>query len=318
MTSTARAAPRMSIIVVNYRTARITCDCLAAVRREVAAGSYELIVVDNASGDDSVARIRAAHPDIQLITAERNGGFGAGNNLGVAAAVAPHLILLNSDAILGGDTPNRMVDFLEAHPDVACVGPRIDLPDGTRQPKVCGNRPSPWRATMQSFGLSRLSRLWHGFDGIDAEGVAERVTRVGWISGVCMAMRTADYRAVGGFDTAFFMYCEDIDLCMRLERSCGRVVHVDDWPVMHLGGASSTTVDKRVRNAIWQQRNLLTIIGREYGGAGSAAARIGMLPGLCVRLGLGIARFGRDGNYLLYSAWARLLDSLGLWRGFGR
>ena len=310
-------APRVSIIVVNYCTPRITCECLDAVRMYVAAGSYQLIVVDNASGDDSVARIRATHPDIELIVAERNEGFGAGNNLGVAAAVAPYLVLLNSDAMLAGDTPGRMVAFLEQNPDVACLGPRIDLPDGTRQPKVRGHRPSPWRATMQSVGLSRLSRLWRGFDGIDAEGVAERVTRVDWISGVCMAMRTADYRAVGGFDTRFFMYCEDIDLCMRLQRSCGAVVHVDDWPVTHLGGASSPTIDKRVRNAVWQQRNLLTIIGREYGGAGSAATRIGMLPGLCLRLGLGIARFGRDENYLLRSAWARLLDSLGLWRGPG-
>lgn len=315
MTPAASAAPRLSIVVVNYRTAPITCDCLAAVKRHVAPGTYQLIVVDNASGDDSVTRIRAAHPDIELIGAERNGGFGAGNNIGVAAAVAPHLILLNSDAILKSDTPNRMVDFLEVNPDISCVGPRIDLPDGTRQPKVYGHRPTPWRATMQSIGLSRLSRVWRGFDGIDAEGVAERVTHVGWISGVCMAMRTADYRAVDGFDAAFFMYCEDIDLCMRLERHCGAVVHVDDWPVTHLGGASSPTVGKRVRNAVLQQRNLLTIIRREFGGPGIAATRIGMLPGLVLRLGLGLARFGRDDNYVLKSNWARLLDSLGLWRG---
>lgn len=315
MTSAEGASPRMSIVVVNYRTPKITCDCLAAVKRHVAPGTYQLIVVDNASGDDSIARIGAAHPDIDLIGAQANLGFGAGNNQGVAAAVAPYLILLNSDAMLRSDSPNRMVDFLEANPDISCLGPRIDLPDGTRQPKVCGHRPSPWRAIMQSVGLSRLSRWWRGFDGIDSEGVSQRVTRVGWISGVCMTMRTADYRAIGGFDTGFFMYCEDIDLCMRLRRQFGAVVHVDDWPVTHLGGASSPTIDKRVRNAVMQQRNLLTIIGKEYGGTGSTATLLGMLPGLCLRLGFGVALLGRDENYLLYSSWARLLDSLGLWRG---
>ena len=303
-----RPAPRMAIVVVNYRTPTLTCQTLDAVKRQVVPGSYELIVVDNASGDDSRELIGHAHPDAVLIAAGANLVFGAVNNLGVDAATAPYLVLLNSDAILGSDTPTRMVEFLAANPEVACVGPRVNLPDGTRQPKVAGNLPSPWRTTMQSLGASRLSPFWRGFDGIDIESVTDRITPVGWVSGVCMAMRTADYRAVGGFDPAFFMYCEDIDLCLRLSRRHGKIVHVDDWPITHLGGASSPTVGKRVRNAVWQQRNLLMILRQEYGPLGTLAARLGLLPGHCLRLTAGLARFGRDGNYLLYAAWARLLD----------
>ncbi|HEY4067458.1 MAG TPA: glycosyltransferase family 2 protein, partial [Burkholderiaceae bacterium] len=254
MSGAARPRPRVAIVVVNYRTAQITCECLDAVAKYVAAGTCEVIVVDNASGDGSAETIRCRHPQAVLIEEARNLGFGEGNNRGVAVATAPYVVLLNSDAILGMDTPNRLVDHLAAHPEVGCVGPRVNLPDGTRQPRIRGNRPSPRRAILQSLGLSRLSPLWHGLDGIDCEGPAEPIAPVGWISGVCMAMRTSDYRAIGGFDAAFFMYCEDIDLCLRMQQHRGEIVHVDDWPLVHLGGASSRPIAKRLRNAVWQQR----------------------------------------------------------------
>lgn len=314
MMSPSTAVPRLSIVVVNYRTADITCDCLDAVAKHLKACNHEVIVVDNASNDGSVETIRQRHPQVRLLSERSNRGFGGGNNVGVAAAQAPYLLLLNSDALLREDTPSRLVDFLEAHPDVACVGPRIDLLDGTRQAKVYGHSPTPWRAVVQSSGLSRLARVSPLLTGIDAEEPVRPVMQVGWISGVCMAMRTAAYRAVGGFDTRFFMYCEDIDLCMRLGRQGGRIVHLDDSPVTHLGGASSRPIDKRLRNAVWQQRNLLMILRDRHGRLAVALTRAAMVPGQIIRLAVGVARIGDDESYLLRMSWVRMLDLLGLLR----
>ncbi len=310
-------APKLAIVVVNHNTADLTCECLDAVHRFVPMDTAEVIVVDNGSSDGSARRLGQRFPRATLVCLQSNVGFGEGSNRGVEAASATYVILLNSDAILHMNTPAALAEYLESHPEVACVGPRIELPDGSPQPRVFGGLPSPWRVAMQSWGLSRLLPGWRLFDGIDGLRTEGRVTEVGWISGVCMAMRRSDYQAVGGFDPAFFMYCEDIDLCARLGRRFGRIMHVDDWAVTHLGGASSRPEAARLRNAVWQQRNLLRIVAREYSPAAQWLAGAAMVPGHLLRLaagGLALLRSGGKDRLLLRSAWLRLLDLFGLLR----
>ena len=301
--------PAVSIIIVSFNTERVLRECLAAVTRHCDARRTEVIVVDNASSDGSCEMVRQAFPQVLLIASPSNLGFGAANNIGVEAARAPIVLLLNTDAIVSCDAAEALAAHLAAHEDIACIAPRIVLPDGRPQAKTFGHLPSLWRIAMQSFGLSRLFPGSALLAGIDGEARRGREMTVGWVSGVCMAMRRRPFRAIGGFDARFFMYCEDVDLCRRLARY-GRIVTLDEHPVMHYGGASSKTLSHRVRNAVWQQRNLLTIVRDTSGAAHERLARIVMLPGLLVRLLVGaslVPRAGIRGNFILAAAWARLV-----------
>jgi GT2 family glycosyltransferase len=200
------------------------------------------------------------------------------------------------------------------HAHVSCVGPRIVLPlTAERQPKAFGYQPALKNVLMQSLGLNKIFARCDFFNGIDGEYRDQAQMQVGWLSGVCMMMRKADYLAVGGFDARFFMYCEDIDLCMKLSR-LGRIVFVDDYPVMHYGGASTKSLGSKIRNSVWQQQNLLTIIRDYYGQFVAVIARAILGIGMCIRLAIAVLMIPKRGithHEALSIAWARLLDLLG-------
>jgi GT2 family glycosyltransferase len=299
----------ISIIIVNFNTADYLRECLTSVFKHCLKA--EVIVVDNASADNSCAMVKTEFPQVKLIESAQNLGFGLGNNLGVQNATQPFVMLLNSDAYLQSDTASALVDYLEAHPQVACVAPRVVLPiSSSIQAKTFGFSPTLKRIVMQSLGLNRLFPKSHFFTGIDGDYRWQTEMQVGWVSGVCMVMRTADYLAVGGFDKRFFMYCEDIDLCVKLEK-LGNIMLIDAYDVVHYGGASSKSVAAKVRNSVWQQRNLLTIL-RDYRGlVAYVLSCVVIAVGLVARLFAGIFSIPKKGfkeNITLLSAWARLKD----------
>lgn len=308
------ARPLLSIIIVSFNTRELLRECLQAVFSRVALDDVEVIVVDNASRDGSPEMVRQDFPAVRLLARQDNPGFGGGNNVGVAAASGDFIFLLNSDAILRTDTPHRLAHWLQHHPDVACVGPRIVLPSGEVQPQAFGHLPSPWRLLMQALGgaTAGLPRL----EGVDGRVRFGPEYTVGWLSGVCMCMRREHYLAVGGFDERFFMYGEDVALCGRLRRF-GASVLLDESDVMHYGGASSPSAASRVRNAVWQQRHILLVCRDEFGllaaAAGHGAVGLGLLLRLAAALVL-VPRRGWAGNALLHTSWARLLDLVGLRR----
>ena len=303
--------PLISIIIVSFNTRELLRECLQAVYAQVQDTAFEVIIVDNASHDGSPAMVRECFPEVQLLALDDNRGFGGGNNAGVAAARGEFVFLLNSDAILLHNTPRALVDYLQTHADVACVGPRIVLPSLALQPQAFGHLPSPWRLLMQAIGGGRLGmRL---FEGVDGELRAGREQVVGWLSGVCFCLRRAHYVQVGGFDERFFMYAEDVALCGRL-LPLGRSVLLDDFEVLHYGGASSPSAASRIRNAVWQQRHILLVCRDQYGRAAAVLGSLIVGAGLLLRLGAALLqapRRGLAGNTLLQTSIARLLDLCG-------
>ena len=303
----------ISIVIVNYNTPEYLCECLSSIDQY--ATNAEVIVVDNASSDNSCALVKNRFPQVKLIESKQNLGFGLGNNLGVEQATQPYVMLLNSDAVLKSDTVSQLAAYLQAHPDVSCVGPRVVLPvTGEIQPKTFGFAPTLKGVLMQSIGFNRLFPRSDFFAGIDGDHRWAKEMRVGWISGVCMVMRTADYLSVGGFDKRFFMYCEDIELCMKLQK-LGDIVLFDDFDVMHYGGASSKSVASKVRNSVWQQRHLLMIVRDYSGGLACVISRFSIALGLLFRLVVGVLIIpvkGTQANLTMISAYARLKDLAGL------
>lgn len=304
----------VSVIIVNYNTAEYLRECLASIYQWMDAAT-EVIVVDNASTDTSVDMVKTQFPQVKLIQSEKNLGFGLGNNLGVQHASKPYVFLFNSDAFLQMDTARGLLEYMQNNPEVKCVTPQVVLPKTYEiQPKTFGYAPSFKSILMQSIGLNRIFKKSTFFNGTDGEFRYAKEMEVGWVSGVCMLMSREDFLKVGGFDARFFMYCEDVQLCLKLSK-LGKIVLLDDFPIVHYGGASSKSIASKVRNSVWQQRHLLMILLDDQGIFSTFAARIVMLIGMLARLSvsaLKIPQIGWKNNESLQSAWARLKDLLGL------
>ncbi|MDI1297803.1 glycosyltransferase family 2 protein [Methylotenera sp.] len=302
----------LSIIIVSYNTLAYLNECLSSVYT-YAPNQLEVIVVDNASIDGSCEMVKQNFPEVVLIESKSNLGFGLANNLGVQQAKGAYVMLLNSDAILTTNTPQILVDYLEKHQEVSCICPRVILPNtGEIQPKTFGFAPTAMRVWMQSFGLNRVFPKARWFRGTDGDYRWAKEMNVDWVSGVCMVMRTKDYLSVGGFDARFFMYCEDIELCLKLAKH-GKVILYDAADIMHYGGASSKNIAAKVRNSLWQQRHLMMIVQDYYGSSQARSARLAIFLGTLIRLSVAlfkIPKLGVVNNEALQCAWARLIDIL--------
>lgn len=307
----------LAVIVVSYNTREILKECLQEVYRHIKGVTLEVVVVDNNSHDGSTEMVSVDFPQTKLLSLTENLGFGVANNLAVEQVTAEFIMLLNSDAILESDSASEMVHYLSDHPEVVCVGPRINMPNGLEQPKVFGQLPSFWPIVMQSSGLSSLfpSKGW--LAGIDGHPVGNKKLDVGWISGVCMVMRARDYRSVEGFDARYFMYCEDVDLCAKLTLTGRKITHLGHCSVMHYGGASSPEFEKRLRNAVWQQRHLLSIVRNYKGRVVAFMSSIVIFVGLILRWVGSHCLPKKDSDFLRASANARLRDLLGFTERFG-
>jgi GT2 family glycosyltransferase len=225
----------VAVVIVNHNTRAHLAACLASLEGE---RPPQLIVVDNASSDGSSDMVRREFPSVELIEGG-NEGFGAGANRGVAAAKHPYVLLLNSDTRVHAGALNALSLYLDSRPRVALAGPRLVNPDGTLQPSIYPN-PGPladllrWttlgRAANALPPLRRKYLLKHPHD---------RETAAGWLVGAALAIRKTAFDAVGGFDTSFFMYSEEVDLAYRLQQAGWAVRFTPVAVVTHEGGAST-------------------------------------------------------------------------------
>lgn len=227
------AARDTAVVIVNYRTRELTAGAVASVLGE--DDVREVVVVDNASGDGSVEHLRGAFAGdrVRVVAADRNGGFGAGVNLGAAACRSPLLLILNSDATVEPGSVGLLVSALLADDGVGVVAPAVRLAGGGPQPDAFGRLPRRWELLVPGRGR------WTGRgDG----------NRPQWVSGVAMLLRAADFRSVGGFDERFEMYLEDVDLCRRLHERGRSVARLPAAAVVHAAGASwASTRDQKRR-----------------------------------------------------------------------
>jgi GT2 family glycosyltransferase len=228
----------LSIIIVNYKSADKTLKCLSAIKSSDLAGfEYEIIVVDNFSNDLSVERIKERHNDIKVLENKANVGMGAGNNAGAKLAVGEYILVLNPDTYLGINALNTMLGYIKADPDIGLVGPRLNNPDGTLQytcmrfPRLC--TPLLRRTFLGRFAPGHLERfLMKDYDHRDAR-------QVDWIMGSCLLIRKKIFDDLGGFDSRFFMYFEDTDLCRRITRAGFKVMYLPQAEGVHDHGRAS-------------------------------------------------------------------------------
>lgn len=223
---------RLSALVVSYNVAPLLRRCLASLSE-----ATEILVVDNASSDGSVAMVRAEFPRVRLIPLAENRGFSAGVNEAARAATGDLFLLLNPDAEVPPNALARMVAAIEARPAAAAIGLRQVNADGTFQLSF-GPPPSLPLELLRFIVQRRLDagdRRLAGF--IDRR--FSRPRRVPWVAGSALLVRREAFEAVGGFDEGFFLYFEDIDFCLRLAQRGGMVVYVPSVTVVHHRGRSA-------------------------------------------------------------------------------
>ena len=232
--------PDLSVIILTYNTRDFTLACVRAVLTEVTASPYtiEVIVVDNASTDDTVARLREQYPAVRLVVNEANLGFALGNNVGLAMAQGRYLLLLNSDTETQANALTSLVAFMEAHPDAGACGPQLLNSDGSLQPSG-RDLPSVWGMFA---GMTKLYRLGKRDFYLQPGRDYCQVARVGEVSGAALLVRREVYEKVGGLDPNIFAYYEDIDWCKRIGEAGYAVYYVPSARVMHHWKSTARTV----------------------------------------------------------------------------
>ena len=262
-------AARVSILVVNFNGERFLAGCLDSIRRQVRV-PHEVIVVDNASTDGSVALIKAKYPGVRLVGSERNLGFTGGSNLAAGYATAPLLLLLNVDTRLESDL-TAAID-LASLDDVGAVGCRLIYPDGRLQASI-GYEHTPARLVASWLGLAHL-RWAPALCRRTVTGPAHYAREhrsVAWVSGACLITRADIWRRLGGLDDRYFMYVEDVDYCRRVRDLGFRIAYTPHATVQHFEAGGRSWVGRRA--LMNTSRSYVIFTRKFYGGAAEILVR---------------------------------------------
>jgi N-acetylglucosaminyl-diphospho-decaprenol L-rhamnosyltransferase len=270
----------LSIIIVNYRTASLTIDCVASIATERSGGeSINVVLVDNASPDDSANVLAQAIEQngwehwVKFIPAAVNAGFACGNNLGIRFALnAPsppeYLLLLNPDTIVRRGALSRLCRFMEEHPKAGIAGAYIVGKEGV--PLHSAHRfPSPVQQFVEGFRLGIVSR-WLG--AVSLSPGSSKNVECDWVSGACMLVRRQVFEQVGEMDEEYFLYFEEVDYCRRAKSALWQVWYVADAIVVHLVGASTDVNASGKRRPMYWYESRLRYFRKHHGRFGAILA----------------------------------------------
>lgn len=232
--------PQLSILMVNWNTREMTLACLDSIYQNTKIISFEIILVDNGSNDNSADAISERFPDITLIRSTENLGFAAATNLAAKQAAGDYLLLLNTDTVVKDKAIERLCSFAAENRDAGIWGGRTIFADGSLNPTSCWRRPTFWSIFCITFGLAKLFHRSEFFNP-EAYGDWKRDTirQVDVISG-CFFLTTQEiWMKLDGLHPDFFMYGEEADLCARAFKIGTRPLFTPETTIVHYGGASS-------------------------------------------------------------------------------
>jgi len=230
------------VVIVNYNAGALLADCVASV---FVAGAARAIVVDNDSSDGSLEHLERLVSGSDRLVVLRNGknlGFAAACNIGARASSARQLLFLNPDSVLAPDALKRMAEVLTSSDTIGMVGGLLCNTDGSEQPGGRRTFPTPRRAFVRAFGLSRMSRFFPSLFSdflLHQQPLPVEPVRVEAISGACMLVKREAIEDVGLWDSDYFLHCEDLDWCMRFRQKGWHIMFVPYARVTHVWGACS-------------------------------------------------------------------------------
>ena len=236
--ASSQEAPEVSVVVVNYNTGYLLDRLFAALDTATTSIRIEIIVVDNASTDNSVEILEERYPSVKLIKNLTNVGFGRANNQAIYHVRGRYILLLNADAFVATDTVEKTVTFMNNHPRCGVLGVKLVGGDGTLQPS-CRYFPTPWNVFLERSGLSRFFPRHRLVD--DMRWDHKSIRQCDWVPGCYYLARSEVIRQVGLFDPRYFLYYEEVDHCRSVRDAGWQVIYYPYTEVVHIGGESAKT-----------------------------------------------------------------------------
>lgn len=232
----------LSIIIISFNTKEIITNCIKSVIEHTKNITYEIIVVDNGSADGSLERIselRNKFPQITLIDAKSNLGFGKANNLGAKKAKGKYLLLLNSDTLVFDNAITESLQALRSIPGAGTFSCKLLNSDKSVQASG-GHFPTLCNVFAWQFFIDDLPFIGKSISSFHPQiGSYDRNREMDWVTGAFMLIPKNVFDKVGGFDENIFMYTEEMELCYRLHKIGYKTIYHDSPAIIHLGGASS-------------------------------------------------------------------------------
>jgi GT2 family glycosyltransferase len=258
----------VSVIVVSWNTRDLVLKCLASLPAAFGASRGDVWVVDNDSSDDTVAAVRAQYPAVNVIVNDTNAGYSVATNRGVRASTGRYLFLLNSDTVVPPGAIEQLVEAADAH-HAAMVGPMLLHTDGSFQGSIL-DAPSLLNEFLAVTGIGK--RLL--FADYPAHGPrrSQRRQRVAGVAGAAMLVRRTELERIGLLDESYFLYSEETDLCLRLNRAGAESWYVPEVRITHHRGQST----RQVRFAMLQMlyRSKVRFFRKHYGPLRALALRV--------------------------------------------
>ena len=245
----------LTISVVTANNKQLILDCLSSIYETTKGLEFEIYVVANNSSDDSEEAIRENFPEVKLIINRKKLGFTYNHNMVMRRAEGKYILVLNDDTLILNGALRKMVDFMEASPDVGILGCKILNPDGSRQ-WSCGK--------MYSHKFEHLATgILQPFMPFLQDKNLESTQEVCWVSGACLLARTESALEVGPFDENIIIYYEDVDWCYRMVQAGWKVVFYSDAEIIHYHGQTRKKNMARDTFIIYQSRNYF--LSKHYG-----------------------------------------------------
>jgi len=230
----------LSIIIVNYNVRDFLMHTLESIHKAVVSIPHEIFVVDNASVDGSVEMVRNRFPEVKIIANQINKGFAAANNQAIKLSSGEFIVLINPDTVVQEDTFSCLIEFMHDHPDAGAATCKILNPDGSFSIDSRHSIPTPMTAFWKQIGFHRLFPKSKVFARYNLTYLDEnKIYPVDAISGSFMFIRRSVFEEIGYLDEDYFMYCEDVDYCYRINRAGWKVYYAPVSDIIHYKGEST-------------------------------------------------------------------------------
>jgi N-acetylglucosaminyl-diphospho-decaprenol L-rhamnosyltransferase len=284
--------PPLDAVIISYRCRELLRDCLRSLRAHPPSAGLTVRVVDNASGDGTAEMVRHEFPEVGLIVAPRNVGFGAATNVAIQGGTTPYVLCLNPDTRVTEGALDRLLELMEEHPEIGISGCRLELPSGRVDYAAKRSFPTPLSALGHFTGLGRRREggVLAAYHAPDVESGP-----VDAVNGAFMLVRRSALDEVGLFDEGFWMYMEDLDLCYRFAQSGWVTWYEPSATVIHVKAGSSGPVRSPRLNYAFHY-GMFRFYRKHYAALRSPLVNLAVYAGIAAKLGFSIVRNATRGT----------------------